>query len=75
MFYGWDDANLYVRLDGATGDSFSVEFETGVAGTEVVRGRVVEIKAPKSGKMFRLAVSKDGLVIANLPAQGWIAVK
>jgi len=72
MFYGWDDANLYVRLDGSGGDSFAIEFETGAATAEVVRGRIVEMKAPRAGKMFRVAVKKDGLVMAMLPAQGWI---
>jgi hypothetical protein len=75
MFYGWDHANLYVRLDGASGDSFTVEFETGGVAAEVVRGRVVEMKAPKAGKMFRVSVMADGLVVAALPAQGWIAIK
>lgn len=74
MFYGVDDANLYIRLDGASGDSFVVEFETGAAGAEVTRGRIVEIRAPKGGKMFRVAVKKGGLVVATLPAQGWIAI-
>jgi alpha-amylase/alpha-mannosidase (GH57 family) len=75
MFYGWDDANLYIRLDGATGDSFAIEFETGAAAvTEVVRGRIVEMKAARAGKMFRVVVKKDGLAVAALPAQGWIAI-
>ena len=74
MFYGWDDANLYIRLDGAAGDSFTVEFETGAAAAEVARGRIIEIKAAKSGKLFRVVVKKEGLVVAALPAQGWIAM-
>ncbi|MGA3186650.1 MAG: glycoside hydrolase family 57 protein [Bryobacteraceae bacterium] len=74
MFYGWDDANLYIRLDGADGDSFGVEFDSGAAAAEVARGRVVEMKAPKSGKQFRVTVTKDGLVVATLPAHGWIAM-
>jgi len=74
MFYGWDDANLYIRLDDADGDSFGVEFETGAAAAEVARGRIVEMKAPKAGKMFRVVVKKAGLVVAALPAQGWIAI-
>jgi alpha-amylase/alpha-mannosidase (GH57 family) len=74
MFYGWDDASLYIRLDGADGDSFTVEFETGAAAAEVVRGRIVEMKAAKGGKMFRVVVKKEGLVVAALPAQGWIAI-
>ncbi len=73
MFYGWDDANLYVRLDGADGDSFAIEFETGAVEAEVARGRIVEMKAPKKGKQFRVTVTKDGLVVAVLPGQGWIA--
>ena len=72
MFYGWDDENLYIRLDGADGDSFTVEFETGAAVAELVRGRIVEMKTPKAGKMFRVVVKKEGLVVATLPAQGWI---
>jgi alpha-amylase/alpha-mannosidase (GH57 family) len=74
MFYGWDEANLYIRLDGATGDAFAVEFETGAAVTEVVRGRIVEMKAARAGKVFRVVVKKDGLIVAALPAQGWIAI-
>jgi alpha-amylase/alpha-mannosidase (GH57 family) len=74
MFYGWDDANLYIRLDGADGDSFSVEFESGAAAAEAVRGRIVEMKAAKAGKMFRVIVKKEGLTVAALPAQGWIAI-
>jgi hypothetical protein len=74
LFYGIDDANLYVRLDGADGDSFAIEFETGKVNAEVARGRIVEMKAPKSGKMFRVAVSKDGLPTAALPTQGWISI-
>jgi alpha-amylase/alpha-mannosidase (GH57 family) len=74
MFYGWDDASIYIRLDGATGESFSVETDAGPAATQVARGKIVELKAPKSGKMFRVAVKKDGLVVATLPTQGWIAM-
>jgi hypothetical protein len=74
MFYGWDDANLYVRLDGADGDSFAIEFETGPAKADVVRGRIVEMKARKAGKMFRVAVKKGELVLARLPGQGWIEI-
>jgi alpha-amylase/alpha-mannosidase (GH57 family) len=74
MFYGSDDSSLYIRLDGADGDAFEVEFESGPATAEVARGRIVEIKAPKSGKMFRVSVKKEGLVVGTLPTQGWIAV-
>jgi hypothetical protein len=74
MFYGWDDSNLYIRLDGTDGDSFAIEFETGAAKAEVARGRIVEMKAPKPGKTFRVVVKKDGLTVATLPAQGWIAI-
>ena len=74
MFYGWDDGNLYIRLDGANGDSFAVEFENGAVAAEIARGRIVEMKAPKAGKMFRVVVKKGGLAIATLPAQGWIAI-
>jgi hypothetical protein len=74
LFYGWDDANLYIRLDGADGDSFAVEFETGPVAAEVARGRIVEMKAPKKGKQFRVVATKGGLVVATLPGQGWIAV-
>jgi hypothetical protein len=74
LFYGLDDANLYIRLDGTEGDSFEVEFETGAAKPEIARGRIVEMKMPKSGKMFRVVVKKDGLVVGTLPGQGWIAI-
>jgi len=75
MFYGTDDASLYIRLDGTNGDSFEVEFETGAVKAEIARGRIVEMKAPRSGKMFRVVVKKDGLSVGTLPAQGWIEVK
>ena len=75
MFYGTDDASLYIRLDGTNGDSFEVEFETGAVKAEIARGRIVEMKAPGSGKMFRVVVKKDGLSVGTLPAQGWIEVK
>jgi alpha-amylase/alpha-mannosidase (GH57 family) len=75
LFYGWDDANLFIRLDGADGDSFAVEFETGVVVAEMAKGRIVELKAPKTGKSFRVVVTKGGLVVATLPGQGWIEVK
>ena len=75
MFYGWDDANLYVRLDGADGDSFELEFETEAVKPEIARGRIVEMKAAKAGKQFRVMVKKQGLVVGSLPAQGWIEVK
>jgi len=74
LYYGWDEANLYIRLDGARGDSFAVEFETGVAVAEVARGKIVEMKVPKQGKWFRVVVTQNGLVTATLPAQGWIAL-
>jgi alpha-amylase/alpha-mannosidase (GH57 family) len=74
MFYGWDDANLYIRLDGAAGDSFTIEFETGATAAEVALGRTVEMKAPKAGKLFRVVVKKGALTVAALPAQGWIAI-
>jgi hypothetical protein len=74
LFYGWDDGNLYVRLDGADGDSFSLEFESGAVQPEVARGRIVEMKAPKP-KKFRVVVKKGELVAGTLPAQGWIEVK
>jgi hypothetical protein len=74
MLYGWDETNLYIRLDGADGDSFDVEAETGAVAAEIARGRIVEMKAPKPGKMFRVIVKKEGLVVGTLPAQGWIAI-
>jgi alpha-amylase/alpha-mannosidase (GH57 family) len=74
LFYGWDEDYLYVRLDGAEGDAFEVEFETGEIEAEIVRGRIVEIKAPKAGKRFRVVVKKGGLTAGTLPVQGWIGI-
>jgi hypothetical protein len=74
LFYGFDEANLYVRLDGANGDSFDLEFETGATEAEIAHGRIVEMKAPRAGKMFRVVVRKDGLVVGTLPVQGWIGI-
>jgi len=74
MFYGWDDANLYIRIDGADGDSFTLESESGPLPAETARGRIVEMKAPKSGKTFKVNITKEGLTVASLPSQGWIAI-
>ncbi len=68
MYYGWDETNLYIRLDGTDGDSFEIELDTGAVKPEIARGRIVEMKTPKSGKMFRVVVKKNGLVIGTLPA-------
>jgi len=77
MFYGGDDANLYVRLDGAPDGTFAIEFETGPAPTEVVVGGIVEMRAPRSGKRFRVRASQADLHRGDLPpvtipAEGWI---
>jgi hypothetical protein len=66
---------ISIRVDGADGDSFEIESEGGAVKSEVARGRIVEMKAPKAGKMFRVVVKKDALVVATLPGQGWIEVK
>jgi hypothetical protein len=74
MFYGWDEANLYIRIDGADGDAFTLESEAGPVQAEIARGRIVEMKAPKTGKTFKVNITKDGLTVASLPSQGWIAI-
>ena len=76
MFYGFDDANLYVRLDGAQPGRFGVEFESGPAQSEVARGRIVEMRAARSGRRFRVTAAtlhhftKDGahVIIGQLPS-------
>jgi hypothetical protein len=45
-----------------------------VVPAEIARGRIVEMKALRSGKMFRVVVKRDGLVVATMPGSGWIAV-
>ena len=72
MFYGLDDAHLYVRIDGDRSASYRVEFETGLAETEVAAGRTIELRAARAGQRFRVQVSRDALPVATLPEYGWI---
>jgi alpha-amylase/alpha-mannosidase (GH57 family) len=74
MFYGWDEKDLYIRLDGSDGDAFEVEFDNGAVPVEVAKGRIVEMKSPMSGKAFRVVVKQAGLVVGILPARGWIGI-
>jgi hypothetical protein len=72
IFYGSNGTNLYVRLDSAGTGKFGIEFENGAAAAQVVRGRVVEMEAPRTGDRFRITVERDGLPPMTLPAEGWI---
>jgi alpha-amylase/alpha-mannosidase (GH57 family) len=75
LFYGSNGADLFVRLDGAGTGKIGVEFETGTAEARVVRGRIVELEAPRKGDRFRVFVERDGLPAVTLPAEGWIEFK
>lgn len=74
MYYGCDDANLYVRLDGAANADVTLKFDTGAVKAETAVGRIVEMKAPRQGGRFRVHVAHNGLPPATLPAHGWIEI-
>ncbi len=74
VFYGCDEHYLYVRLDGAAKASFGLEFENGPVQAEIAVGRIVELRAPRSGVRFRVTASRDGLPTATLPASGWLDI-
>jgi hypothetical protein len=75
LFYGSNGADLFVRLDGAAAGKLGIEFETGAAEARVVRGRIVEMEAPRKGDRFRVTVERDGLPAVTVPAEGWIEFK
>ena len=75
MFYGCDGERVAIRLDGASaGITIQVEFETGMAPTDIAIGRITEVRAPLAGHRFRVHVSHNGLPPATLPAHGWIEI-
>ena len=61
-----------LRIDGDRSASYRVEFETGLAETEVAAGRTIELRAARAGQRFRVQVSRDALPVATLPEYGWI---
>ena len=75
LFWGLDDGNLYVRLDGAGAMQFGIEFDTGPAQVEHARGRVVEMRARRAGKKFRVTAARKGLPSVTLPPDGWIEIE
>ena len=74
MYYGFDDENLYVRIDGDVKGKYSIEFENEPAEVKVAVGRIVELSAPRAGRRFRVTVARDGLPPVTVPASGWIDV-
>jgi alpha-amylase/alpha-mannosidase (GH57 family) len=72
VYFGCSAADLFVRLDGAGGGVYGIEFESGEVAVRAVRGRVVEMEAPKVGTKFRITVTRDGLPPQKLPAEGWL---
>jgi alpha-amylase/alpha-mannosidase (GH57 family) len=75
LFYGLKDDRLVVRLDGAAGVAYGLEFETGPAPTRTAIGRVVEMEAPRAGARFRATIERDGLPAVTLPVDGWIELE
>ena len=73
VYYGSDGHNLFVRVDGAGDARLGIEFETGVVQAEIARGRVIEMRAPLTGKQFRVTIAHDGLPQTTIPAEGWLA--
>jgi alpha-amylase/alpha-mannosidase (GH57 family) len=74
MYYGCDDQNLYVRIDGDVKGNYSIEYENEPAAVRVAVGRIVELSAPRAGRRFRVTVARDGLPPVTVPASGWIEV-
>jgi len=82
IYYGVDQRNLFVRLDGADANAtFNVEFE-GVerenrpSEKRVAVGRIVEIAVALRGhRRFRVAAVRDGLPPVTIPAEGWIELE
>lgn len=74
MFYGCDDTHLYVRLDGAGHARVSVEFDSGPVEVEVAADRIIEIRARRAGRRFRVGISQNGLPPVTVPASGWIEI-
>jgi alpha-amylase/alpha-mannosidase (GH57 family) len=72
FLYGTDGEYLYVRLDRDGESTLGIEFENGPVETQTAVGRVVELRAPLSGKRFRLTVARAGLPPTTIPPQGWI---
>lgn len=72
IFYGCDDGNLFVRVDGLKDAKFGIEFENGPTPVKVAKGKIVELEAPRAGKRFRVSVAQDGLPPTTVPANGWI---
>jgi alpha-amylase/alpha-mannosidase (GH57 family) len=72
MLYGTDDEKLYVRLDTNLDVRYAIEFENGPVETQVARGRIVEMSAPKAGQRFRVTIARDGLPPVMIPSQNWI---
>jgi alpha-amylase/alpha-mannosidase (GH57 family) len=75
LFYGTNDQELFVRLDGAVAADYRIEFESGIADTRSAVGQVVELSANKSGGRFRIRISRDGLPGQTIPASGWIELQ
>ncbi len=76
LFYGYNGARLFVRLEGAPADThFTIEFERGPAYTREVAGRVVELVATLEGRRFRVRAERDGLAPVTLPPEGWLDIR
>jgi hypothetical protein len=43
-----------------------------VAETEIARGKIVELRAPRRGKRFRVVARRGAIQVATLPLNGWI---
>src|SRR5207302_9159839 len=48
VYYGADEMHIYVRVEDS-GAQFGIEFENGPAQAEIVKGRIVEMRAPRTG--------------------------
>jgi alpha-amylase/alpha-mannosidase (GH57 family) len=72
VYFGCNGADVFVRLDGAGKGVYGIEFEGGSVEVRAVRGRVIEMEAPKAGPRFRITVARDGLPPQTLPSEGWL---
>ena len=75
LFYGVDGEQLFVRLDGAAEGRFGIEFKDGKSEVTMIRGKIVEMRAPLSGTRFRVTLERDDLPTVFIPTEGdWLGI-
>ncbi len=72
ILYGADESWVYARVDQPTDAELQIEFEDGPSETEIARGTILEMRAPRRGSKFRIAVRRGPIQVGSLPLNGWI---